>query len=180
MKLKDLYEHKPEQIITAKKAYVKHIIRKEKITPPKWMARNWKFTGDRIFGFKFLLTDNTYTKLPEYVSSANIYYYYSNDKNSYFSSPNRVKIKLQMGSLTSFLYKKTVLQIYVPAVYQEVFGKNFKECKDPHFRESIFIDDPDLLTPELENAIQTKKLNIMDPVTFHALHEIAKDQDAIK
>jgi hypothetical protein len=162
MKLKDLYEHTPEQIITAKKNYVKHIIRKEKIASPKWMARNWKYDGGC---YEFMGSTNT--KLPDVFSSPKIWYV----------PQNQVKI-----TLTVINYSKKVRQIlYISRLYQEIFGKTLEKQKiSAWVNDTVFINDPDLLTPELKNAIQTKKLNIMDIVTFQALHEIAKEQEAIK
>jgi hypothetical protein len=167
MKLKDLYEHTPEQIIKAKQAYVSHFLKKEKITPPKWMARNWKYTNA-----KYKLIDSPDTQLPTEISSARIYYWHLRTQNT-------VMISLTVPDYSNRVRQNAIL--YISSLYQEIFGKTLEKYTESTLSNgTFFIYDPDLLPPKLENAIQTKKLNIMDIVTFQALHEIAKEQEAIK
>jgi hypothetical protein len=171
MKLNDLYEHTPEQLIKARQIATTNLIKKYKITPPKWMARNWKYDG-----YSYKLIDSTDTKLPDVFSSAPIRYY-RNVENTV------LVIMYTHATYNSRLYKERILNaatLYISNVYQEVFGKKLERYREGDGGGKFFIYDTGLLPPELENAIQTKKLNIMDPITFQALHEIAKDQDAIK
>jgi hypothetical protein len=176
MKITDLYEHTPEQLIKARQIAITTSIKKHKITPPTWMARNWEFVS---LSLGFNLKETTKTTLPEDVSNCEIWYEYSTDRNI-------VSIMLYFHTTYydyDLSYRQTLLpkfHSYISSVYKEVFGKTPPNYQESYRDGAFVVDDPDLLTPELKNAIQTKKLNIMDPITFQVLHEYAKDQETIK
>jgi hypothetical protein len=177
MKLKDLYEHTPEQIKYAKSAVFLNKIKTNKIKMPRWMGFNWT-TSSPDGPLVLDLTNNKKILLDENFIKTTVSLY-TRLVSEWLFTPVEITMLMtdEKGIVITTICDDILQQIfnYSPYEHNNPFRIKRDNEQQPYKKITANVDLTDnILNTELANAVFHDQLNIMDPNIFKIMQENAR------
>jgi hypothetical protein len=189
MKLKDLYEHKPEQIIKAKLIAISYQLNKKTLPVPKWMAFDWiqDYVGEHDYHFRLNVHKNkksSHNLLYNPPMFSKTYIYFALHPPYHYANVHFVSVL----SITSRRPPESIVSHFFTEMLNKIFDKNLTVWpnkiwtnKEIHIHN---IQDSDtaftshfeifhILTPQLTVAANNQKGFLPD--NFKKLQTIARE-----